>query len=546
MDAHPGELPLLDEDQYREQVLGISLEAEHARAQRLSDEARRLGLKLLEIEASAPLAASIASGMVDLSSSVLSSGSSTDRNSICDGSITPSREPSSPSSPASPAPSPLDQVASSLSEITIASERIKPGSTRSLASLSTRPTSYCSSESRAINGGYGLGNHEPLVASPHRMSMLSIASVDKKERRRSSLKNAIGRIHFRKKRRPSTVVLPPHSQITVSKGDGGGVEHVYLESRPKRPATSHEVYPNIDSSTQSLSKLEFPLETKLEIPMFDKETLQRSLEDSELGVMRERHHMERDRHLTFQATALSILRQRHQAALSERQLENQRLEDAKQEKNTSDAIRMEERQLAVEMEQQREFDRAKMNSRTRIKHMEGYFRNASPPPSPAQPGQRSSGSFSGGDTTPPTRRFTKQHKEQLEQQYHDHESMDALHEARIKVLRDRQELRLQETIARWERELNDLREQNRKKVVTLQGEHRSEETALIQDLDTKKTALRHRWHLEEAILRGQLEERYGQLYGPLPPVSFSVTSTESRDPAIGGHDPSPLGPGRQK
>ena len=112
------------------------------------------------------------------------------------------------------------------------------------------------------------------------------------------------------------------------------------------------------------------------------------------------------------------------------------------------------------MEQHREFERAKLNSRTRIKHMEGFFRNASPPPSAGMDTQRRSESFSGSESTTPTRRFTQQQKEQLEQQYHDHKSMDALHAARIKVLRDRQEMKLQEYIARMKHELDEMRQKS--------------------------------------------------------------------------------------
>jgi hypothetical protein len=305
---------LLDQDRYREEVLGLSAEAETARAQQLLDDARALGLKVPEIEASAPLAASIASGMLDLSSPVLSSGSSTDRNSICEGSITPSHEPLSPSR--------LDDVVSSLSEITIASDRIKPGSTRSLASLSTRPTSYCSSESRATLGNYG--NNYGTLSPTHRNSVLSVASADKKEKRRSSLKNAIGRIYFRKKRTPSSVLLPPNAQIMVTKDDGGIVDHVYLETRRDRPSTSHDGDAVSSSTAESLPKLE--------IPIFDKEAVQRSLDDPELKELLERHRMERNRHVAFQEAALSILRQRHQTAISERQSDHERLEEEKREK----------------------------------------------------------------------------------------------------------------------------------------------------------------------------------------------------------------------
>lgn len=175
-----------------------------------------------------------------------------------------------------------------------------------------------------------------------------------------------------------------------------------------------------------------------------------------------------------------------------------------------------------------------MNSRTRIKHMEGYFRNASPPPSPPTgtiPHSTDKLSF-GKDGTPPARRFTRQQREQLEQQYHDYERMDALHEARIKVLRDRQEKRLREVVTRMEQELESMREVYIENIAGLQAEQRREESSLIEALEGKKFEMRRRWLLEEAILRHQLELQNGLVYGSLPPVSFSVTDSEIHDSAI--------------
>lgn len=157
------------------------------------------------------------------------------------------------------------------------------------------------------------------------MSMLSVASADKKDKRRSSIKSAIGRIQFRRKR-PSSVLLPPDSNVLVSKGDTG-VDHVYLEQKKQAP-TSNEVLPRPPTS-ESLAKLE--------VPLFDKESLQRSLDDPELGEMLERHRLEKNRHMAFQDAALSIARQRHQTAISERYLDNERLEEEKRVKVRSSA-----------------------------------------------------------------------------------------------------------------------------------------------------------------------------------------------------------------
>ncbi|PWY67216.1 hypothetical protein BO94DRAFT_528205 [Aspergillus sclerotioniger CBS 115572] len=486
-----------DESRYRSEVLLLSSEElETAQEQKLVDDARQLGLKVPEVEVVASLAASIASGMVDLSSPILSSGSSTDRNSTHE--ATPSLE----------IPPPIDQLASSLSAFTVASEPAQGGSTRSLASLSTRPTSYSSCEGRLIPG------IDSLAARPpgNRASMFSVTSADKRERRKSTLKSAIGKIHFRKKRAPSSVLLPPAAQITVAKGEKG-VERVFVESRLSESQ-------NTDSPDEENQVL------RLEIPVFDNESLQRSLDDIQLRQMRDSQVSQRNRHNTFQDAFMAQLRRRQQSIVADRLAENKRLEVKKREKNTIDAARMEERQLTVEMEQMREFERAKLNSRTRIKYMEGYFNNTSPPPSPVS---------SAADT--PGRKFTAQHKAQLAQEYHDHNSMDQLHQAKIKVLRERQELRLQEAIARMERELDDLIDKHALEFAQMQQRHQQEEGEVLQAFEAKKSRLRHRWTLQEAILRKKLEDQHGQTYGPLHPLSFSDSHYDTRDSAICVADP---------
>lgn len=193
---------------------------------------------------------------------------------------------------------------------------------------------------------------------------------------------------------------------------------------------------------------------------------------------------------------------------------------------------MEERQLAVEMEQQQKFEQAKQNTRTRIKHMEGYFSTRSPPSSP--------GSGSGPETTTtPTatgnagpRRYTNQQKAQLAQEYHAHESMDQLHEAKIKVLRERQERRLTEAIERMETELDDLIDKHAEGFADLQEQHQQEEATLLAALDMRKMKLRHRWNLEEAVCRRKLEMQSGKAFGPLPPLVFGDSHYETRDSAI--------------
>lgn len=187
---------------------------------------------------------------------------------------------------------------------------------------------------------------------------------------------------------------------------------------------------------------------------------------------------------------------------------------------------MEERQLAVEIEQQREFERAKQNARTRIKHMEGYFNTRSPPSSPS-----SSGTESLLPQQQP-RQYTEQQKAQLAQEYHYHRSMDQLHESKIKVLRERQERRLFEASERMDNELDDLIDKHAEGFAELQKQHQHEEAAHLQTFEAKKTKLRHRWNLEEAIHRRRLELQLEVPFGPLPPLTFTDSHYDTRDSAI--------------
>ncbi|KAL5002463.1 hypothetical protein BDV10DRAFT_121119 [Aspergillus recurvatus] len=491
-----------DEDQYRREVLSLASEEEEiAQQQRLAEEAKQLGLKVPEVEIVASLAASIASGMVELSSPILSSSSSTGRNSMYE---------TAQDTPA------LEQLATSLSEYTVSSNPpARGGSTRSTASFSTRPTSYSSSEGKLAQGTEGVA----MRSSANNGSLLSVISGSdkKKERRRSGIKSAIDKIPFRKRRRtPSTVLLPPAAQVTLTKGEGG-IEKLYVESKPYE--TRRSISPGNQEET-----------LKLEVPVFDNEALLRSLADSKLKQLREAQISERNLHVSFQNNLISELRRAQQPKIEEKLAQNRRLESEKREKNVADAARMEERQLVAEMEQVREFERAKANSRTRIKYMEGYLSSSSPPDS-------RSPSLSGSDVTTPSRSFTQQHKAQLAQEYHDYESMSELHAAKIKVLRDRQEIRLQEAIARMNRELDCMTKKHAAELIELQKEHQQEEATILHALNAKKTKIRQKWVLEEAILRKKLEIQDGKSYGPLPPLSFSDSQSDTRDSAICVSDP---------
>lgn len=198
---------------------------------------------------------------------------------------------------------------------------------------------------------------------------------------------------------------------------------------------------------------------------------------------------------------------------------------------------MEERQLSVEIDQIKEFEKSKRNSQTRIKYMEGYVSTSSPPPSP----QLSSSEFEPTSNGPQQqqqqlRTVTRRQREQLAQEYLDRNSMDRLHKARIKVLRERQEQQLQETASRLERELDALISKNAEAILELERDHRRAEQEMLQVFDAKKNRLRRRWNIEEAIIRKRLEDQSGLPYGPLPIVSFSAPDDEDNEEGHHGNE----------
>jgi hypothetical protein len=89
------------------------------------------------------------------------------------------------------------------------------------------------------------------------------------------------------------------------------------------------------SESQNPSSDEESQALKVEIPIYDKEILQRSLENEELAQLRELHKSERDRHVAFQDSFLMQLRRNQQAVVADKLSENKALEEQKRVKVSS-------------------------------------------------------------------------------------------------------------------------------------------------------------------------------------------------------------------
>ena len=182
--------------------------------------------------------------------------------------------------------------------------------------------------------------------------------------------------------------------------------------------------------------------------------------------------------------------------------------------NAERAARAEERQLSAELSLLEDFRREKLALQSGIHHMEAYFNTPTPTGTSAEDSPNDS------DSVLSQRQYTQQHRDRLQQKYHERNSIDTLHESKIKVLRDKQAKQSEEAARKMEREAADLAQSNGQRYRELEKLCRDEEAATMEWLEGKEKRLVARWTLEEAVLRKKLELESGVTYGPLPPLVF--------------------------
>lgn len=161
-----------------------------------------------------------------------------------------------------------------------------------------------------------------------------------------------------------------------------------------------------------------------------------------------------------------------------------------------------------------DFERERQSCHTRIRHMEAYCTNTPSPPATPQSDRSQSSEF------PPVRRITKKQKDRLSQGYYERESMDSLHESRVKVLRDKQERQYQNALRRMERELGQLVNANKQDRQALEKHCQSQHEEIVAALEAKRERLKWRWSFEKMIARKRLELKTGESHGPLPGITF--------------------------
>ena len=176
---------------------------------------------------------------------------------------------------------------------------------------------------------------------------------------------------------------------------------------------------------------------------------------------------------------------------------------------------LEARQLEDELKMQKEHEAEKRTVMTRLRHMEAYCQNPTPPPTPVDP---TSGRPS-LDAVLPERKVTDRDYHNLAQQYREREVMDTLQASKINVLRGKQKKAVENLMRKKEKEIENLELEQEKDLEQVDKDFSAQEENLRSALGAKRARLELRWRTQALIARTKMEKQTGLKYSPLPEVT---------------------------
>jgi len=410
----------------------------------------------------------------------------------------------------------IDGIASSFSATTIASDANHHSS---IISQSTAPTSCSSSEHRpTTQSSFQSDKSPPQSAAP---SVLS----DLDKTRDSGFRKGFRRMAGFRRRRSSITASSTFTGINREMADTANSDRMSIKSDLKGPAS-------IKSSKSSQSSPPVATKSNYEQPTsVDNEAFKRSMDCKDMLDLHARQVEEKNRFLEYQRAVLTHLRAQHQSAKMQKIAAQQQIvAEATEKVPNSDLDQvasltmmqmdravddLESRQLAEEMKMVKEFEAEKKTVMMRLRHMEAYCQNPTPPPPPVDliPGQASS-----QEQALPERKVTDRDYHSLAQQYRERDAMDDLHASKINVLRGKQKKAAENFVMKKEREIDALKEQQAREIDDLETDALKEEDGVRIAFDLKRARLESRWRLQAHVVRSKMEKMTGFTHAPLPDV----------------------------
>ena len=172
---------------------------------------------------------------------------------------------------------------------------------------------------------------------------------------------------------------------------------------------------------------------------------------------------------------------------------------------------------------EKELDLDKRAVMIRLRHMEAYCQNPTPPATPVEPLSARASS----DSSFPERKVTDKDYHNLAQQYRERDAMDTLHTSKINVLRGKQKKAVENLMAKKEQEIEAMEKKFQQGSSSLERDIIAQETDLMLALGQRRARLEARWKTQALIQRTKMESTTGLSFACLPDVVAVEDSNSS-------------------
>ncbi|KAI5364643.1 Putative Zinc finger, RING/FYVE/PHD-type [Septoria linicola] len=279
-----------------------------------------------------------------------------------------------------------------------------------------------------------------------------------------------------------------------------------ISSSRRNSMQHHLPHNHMDRDSQRLSadSSTAPLSLKAQ------EDLNQAIEREDYKLLQVGQTEQRDRFLAWASKQNAELISKHDKLRSELLAMHDAASEETQERHASTTSDAEDKQVKAESDLREVQDKERRDSATALKHMEAYC----------------AGTYSSGELH--ERNVTEQDLLELEKARWHRDSMAIRHESAINVLRGEQNRRLRLRALRQDRELQDLKRNQRKEELELERSCSSESSKLHETLAEKRAKIEWRWDLQMAILAKKIEaETEISLMCRLPTAYWHRDSTKS-------------------
>lgn len=219
---------------------------------------------------------------------------------------------------------------------------------------------------------------------------------------------------------------------------------------------------------------------------------------------------QRDRFLAWAVEQRADLIDKHDKFRHDMRTMHEAVAEEMQERHASATSDAEDKQVKAEADLREVQEKEQCDNATALKHLEAYC----------------AGTYSNGDSH--DRPITDQARLELDKARWHRDSMPVRHASAINVLRGEQNRRLRLRALRQDRELQDLRRQQRKEELELERSCNSELNKLNESVDEKRRKISWRQELQMAIFAKRIEaETRIQLECRLPTADWHRDSLKS-------------------